>query len=307
MLFDLNKRRGKKKKITNLEINEVSVVDRPANMIPFAIVKSEDDKATIEKAESISIEINTDFTIDNTFLKVNGNEISSADLDSFSISFMKQKRDEYAGRMYPKYPFYFSYAKMIDGEDGARSLEIYQIEKSDKEQAMTDELKEATKQLFGEEVDMGELTLSEQKELVKSFSVINEYSSVLPPDLRTAIGELILMKSTSLASKVSEILEDAAKKIGELDGEEETEETPKLDNSDDEEEGEKPKEDTEEETEEEEVEEEETEVEEEVEEEVEDETNSEDDSDKEVDIDENELEQFAEQTVNEVLDELLGG
>lgn len=78
---------------------------------------------------------------------------------------------------------------------------------------MDKDLEKTLTSLFGEIPDgFDSLDLEEQKELTKSLATIEEYADDMPPALKEAIGELILVKKDKIASIVA-ILEDAVKKI----------------------------------------------------------------------------------------------
>ena len=67
----------KKRQLKNIDIEEVSLVDRPANKRKFLLIKREDGEET-------ELTIKTDGTADGTTLSVNGGEVS--DLKSFWFS-----------------------------------------------------------------------------------------------------------------------------------------------------------------------------------------------------------------------------
>lgn len=318
MLFDINeeknKRRKKPKKLVGLEFDEVSLVDSPCNMIPFAIVKR-DDKSTkerekrykdakqeVSKVESAEIVINTDFTPDGTEVSINDNKLDMTKLDNFSFSYWKPLESDP-----PEFkPFNFGYTT-IDEANGGQEVTSYNFAKRSKEN-MNTELKKATKALFNEEIELGEgLTDEEQVELAKHLNTINDYSSDFPTDLRKAIGFALLTKSPeNFASKVANILRDTAEKIGELS--EEDEETEEEEESEEEEEEEETDEPDDEEQEEEEEETEETDDEADEEETEEDDEEDEDieEEDEEEDLSDDEIDELVSEASEDILDELLG-
>jgi len=207
MLLDLGKKGKKRKKLVDMHVNEVSLVDNPANLIPFMIVKANKDKPEMLKADSLDINIKTNFTYAGTSLSVNGVEIGSitdAGFSMWKVEGSDSGKEDYIS---------FSYGVMEDDENGANVIKRYEYRNKVKELNMDKDLEKTLTSLFGEIPDgFDSLDLEEQKELTKSLATIEEYADDMPPALKEAIGELILVKKDKIASIVA-ILEDAVKKI----------------------------------------------------------------------------------------------
>ena len=65
------------KRLKGIVVDEVSLVDRPANQKPFLFFKSADGTTEIEKQSGLDLAFKTDLTIDGTSVSINGKRITN--------------------------------------------------------------------------------------------------------------------------------------------------------------------------------------------------------------------------------------
>ena len=223
-LLDFSKwKRKKPKKLLGLQVEEVSLVDSPANMIPLMIVKDKNFKGKVKKVKSDKLECNivTDFTKDGTKVKINGKKVDGIGAISL-YNYVTYLDNGMPGD--PRVAFSYTTYNQSDGsEEVVRYDYSYKeptnVEKETKD--MNTELTKTLKNLFKEVPDgFDELNDEEQKELAKNLSLVEEYVDDMPPALREAIGNVFLLVKTSTSEKASiaDILTEAAEKIRAVEG-----------------------------------------------------------------------------------------
>ena len=111
-----------KKKLADIKINEISMVDLPANKSPFLFFKQEgieQGQTQLTKAKTkIKIEIESNGLVGGTTIRVNGDEVKK--LKSFDFSFYGND---------PKLAVHASYSKETSSTDGFSRIETYYLSK----------------------------------------------------------------------------------------------------------------------------------------------------------------------------------
>ena len=168
---------AKRRNLKNIEIEEVSLVDLPANKLPFLFFKRKGGQQTdpINKAKKkIKITIESDGTVGGTSVSVNGDKLEK--LRSFDFSFWSSD---------PKSTINASYSKETETEDGFSRTESYYLSKGD---IMKKETLKALQSYLGtEDIDF-EKKVSEE-DIEKALTLITEhYKEDFPEDLENAVG-----------------------------------------------------------------------------------------------------------------------
>lgn len=162
-------------KLRDITIKEISLVDLPANKLPFLFFKCDGDPEPVNKQNKIEISIVSDGTVGGTSVSVNGKKLGK--LKSFDFSL-------YGGD--PKQSIYASYTKAASDSDGFNRTETYYLNKGDnlmKEQAV-----KALKSYLGVDDIDSEKRVSEE-DIEKALTLITkEYKESFPEDLADAIG-----------------------------------------------------------------------------------------------------------------------
>jgi len=159
-----------KRKLKNIQPEEISLVDFPANMIPFFFIKQDE---RLEKAEALSLAIGSDGTAAGTEIQVNGKKIK--DLKEFSFSYWVPDTPtaEVSETMGDQLAPMITATWAVKG-DKAGFRHIYGISKA--------EIDEARK-LSGE--------LNDAEEMKKASALLETYREDLPSDLAGAMQFLI--------------------------------------------------------------------------------------------------------------------
>lgn len=187
------KRQGKLK---DIHIKEVSLVDLPANKLPFLFFKREgDSNDPVKKQKKIEIGIVSDGTVVGTTVSVNGKKLGK--LKSFDFSF-------YGGD--PKGTIHASYTKAASDSDGFSRTETYYLNKGE---VMKKETLKALQAYLGtEEIDF-EKKVSEE-DIAKALTLIaKEYKDSFPEDLENAVG--VIAKCATAGCETKDNKEDVSK------------------------------------------------------------------------------------------------
>lgn len=193
-------KRGKSRKLSGIKINEISLVDLPANKQSFLFFKRDGSKQedSIEKAKKIKIAIESDGTVGATTISVNGKKLSG--LQDFNFSFYGTD---------PKQSIHASYSKQTKDGDGFSRTETYHLSKGDVMKEET--LKALQKYLGTEEIDF-EKKVSEE-EIQKALTLIAEqYQESFPEDLEKAVG--LIAKCAADRREVGESSKEDLEKAG---------------------------------------------------------------------------------------------
>lgn len=190
------KRQGKLK---DIHIKELSLVDLPANKLPFLFFKREGDVDPVNKKKKIEIGIVSDGTVGGTAVSVNGKKLGK--LKSFDFSF-------YGGGD-PKSMIHASYTKAASDSDGFSRTETYYLNKGD---VMKDSTVKALQEYLGtDEIDF-EKKASEEDIEKALLLITKEYKESFPEDLENAI--MLIAKSAVVGCNVEGFLKDDLEKAG---------------------------------------------------------------------------------------------
>ena len=158
---------ARSRKLKNIRVEEVSLVDKPANQRPFMFVKSDstltDDDPTptdIEKKfKDMDLSIKSDGTVNGTTIKLNGREI--ADVRGFMLSLMPVGEEM---------SIYSEYTVERKGQttDGFQATATYRLSKADDDP-----------EAIAKKVDNGDITN------------IEAYLEDLPTSVRQSVQNLI--------------------------------------------------------------------------------------------------------------------
>lgn len=167
---------SKRGKLKDMKIHEVSLVDLPANKLPFLFFKRDGAKEScfVKAKKKIKIEIESDGTVGGTSIAINGEKLDS--LRNFDFSFYGTD---------PKQAIHASYSKETGTEDGFSRTETYYLSKGEIMKEKT--LKSLEKYLGTEDIDF-EKKVSEE-DIEKALTLITEhYKESFPDDLENAVG-----------------------------------------------------------------------------------------------------------------------
>ncbi len=185
-------------KLKDITVKEVSLVDLPANKLPFLFFKRQGtkDSDSVSKAKKIKIAIESDSTVGGTAITINGKKLSK--LKSFDFSF-------YGGGD-PKQRIHASYTKGSDDSDGFSRTETYYLSKGD---IMDKKTKKALEKYLGtDDIDFEKQATEE--DIAKALQLVTEhYQESFPEDLEKAVG--VLAKSAAIKAEVKEEHDDVEK------------------------------------------------------------------------------------------------
>lgn len=155
-----------KREITDMQIEEVSIVDAPANKQPFLFFKDADGVMNAEKKleNPVTIMINTDGTQENTKIMVNDEEMK--EIDSFYFSYLKPRADMMDGSC-----IQCSYSKVVEEDGGFQRIENYWLAKN------------AVVKADEKEMDPDDMMMK----IKEACDVIKNYEEDFPTDLKDAI------------------------------------------------------------------------------------------------------------------------
>lgn len=168
--------------LSDIRIHEVSLVDRPANKIPFLFFKSEDspkeEDGSVNKQKKIKITIESDGSVGGTTISINGKKVDG--LKSFDFGFWSDND--------PKQKIRASYTKVTSGQDGFNRTENYYLSKG--EHVMNEQTLKALHTFLGaNNVDFKKG--SNEEDITKAVELINEhYKADLPEEFAKAIGTI---------------------------------------------------------------------------------------------------------------------
>ena len=165
--------------LKDIELKEVSLVDKGANKKHFLFAK--------QKNKKIKVSIESDSTAKGTKVLMNGDNLGK--LKGFNFSFYG---DDFGKS---ENPVSCSYSKIVESKDGFSRTETFYLTKG--EIKMDKETLKLAKEYFGKdsEVDIEKdgKTGEENIELLqKALGTILEYKNEFPVDLNEAVGNLML-------------------------------------------------------------------------------------------------------------------
>jgi len=174
----------KSRKMKDIKLKEVSLVDRPANLRPFLMFKQEGKPGSgflpVEK-KKIKIEIASDGTKSGTSITINKEKVDK--LRSFNFSVWESDDEKAAVNC--------SYSKLIEEEGGFQRTETYYLAKG--ESPMDPRIAKLLKTFFGDKevkVEKSELNEATIVEIEKALTTVNSFSEEMPDELIAAIGML---------------------------------------------------------------------------------------------------------------------
>lgn len=191
----------KRGKMKDIRVNEVSMVDKPANKLPFLFFKREGEQnVNLNKKTKIKIEIESDGTGKGTKITVNGDKLG--EVRDFSFYFYGNDAQS---------PVSCSYSKVVEAEDGFKRTETYYLSKG--EIVMSKEMLKALQKYFDtEDIDFEKKV--DEEEIQKTIELITkEYKESFPEDLEKAVGILAKCASGGYQVKEKEELEKAGAKF----------------------------------------------------------------------------------------------
>ena len=216
------------RKLSDPEIEEVSLVDHGANLRKFFFVKNAnktDSESTeiyeFNKADT-DIKVESNGTVDGTTISINGKKINPI---NFYFSMYKNENETWENDVF------CDYAIEEKGEKGDFSnVKLYRLQKvaQSKEAGDVEDVKKSASliQEYLKEVNLDHLGEDGVVNLAKSLDILADYKTLVPPDVLEALNEI-----TSIAVKKDEKQEEEKKpeegenKMTEENKEEKTEET----------------------------------------------------------------------------------
>jgi len=200
--------RKKTRTLKDIDLKEVSLVDRPANKQDFLFYKNNGGKPQMfSKKNKINIVIDSDGTAKGTVITLNKEKIK--DLRSFNFSLWHTGANDANVSC--------DYSKLVETDDGFSRSESYYLTKGDSK--MHKDIKAQLEKYFGEdEVDFTKAV--EDEAVIKSLKTIADYREDFPDDLKDAVGTIL--KRAALIKKEEEAASE--KDSDEDSDEDETEE-----------------------------------------------------------------------------------
>lgn len=175
----------KSRELKDITLDEISLVDKPANKRGFLLFKQEGEASTddslLKAKKKINIVIDSDGTVGGTTVTVNGDKVDKLQSFSFSLWDATDKDAKVSA----------SYSVLAEATDGFQRTETYYLAKGDG--PMDDRITKILKALFGEKItkfDKVELNEETITEIVKALTIIEGYKEDFPTDLGSAIGLL---------------------------------------------------------------------------------------------------------------------
>lgn len=191
----------KRGKLKDIKVKEISLVDLPANKLPFLFFKQEGvQKSQFVKAKKkITIGIESNGTVGGTKITVNGEDLGK--LRSFDFSFYGED---------PKQSIHASYSKVVESEDGFSCAETYYLSKG--EITMDKKTLKALQTYLGtEDIDFEKKV--DEEEIEKSITLISEhYKESFPEDLENAVG--VIAKCAASSYEEAKDDKDGVEKAG---------------------------------------------------------------------------------------------
>jgi hypothetical protein len=190
---------AKPKNLSNIKIKEVSLVDLPANKLPFLFFKRDGAKVSqfVKAKKKITIEIESNGMVGGTKVKVNGDDLGK--LRSFDFSFYGDD---------PKQAIHASYSKVTESVDGFSRTETYYLTKG---KPMNEKTLKALKKYLGtDEIDFEKKV--DEEEIQKAITLISEhYQDSFPEDLVNAVGVIAKCAASSYAVKTEDVAKAGAR------------------------------------------------------------------------------------------------
>lgn len=169
-----------KRILEDVEIEEVSLVDVPANLRKFFFIKrnSGTEKFEIEKGDT-SISIDSDGTIEGTKITINGKKLK--DISNFLFSFfLDSEFSDGSGPVFSQFTLTSDKKK-----DGFTSAETFTLAKAKIDKSIDTE---TTMDFMGIDINIdGE----DGKDIAKNLHVLKEYQDAFPQEVKESFRELV--------------------------------------------------------------------------------------------------------------------
>jgi len=191
------------RKLKNISLQEISMVDKPASKKQFLFFKQEGKPAPAKKLKKkINIVIDSDGTVGGTKIQANGDTLGK--LRDFSFSFYRG--DEIGS------PVSCSYSTLVETDDGFSRAETFYLSKGDL--IMDEEIKKQLDEYFGEDAEVDFEKAEENTAVVEALVTVNEYREELPDDLKKAVGTIAKQAALYHPSAPEKKEKDTIKKAG---------------------------------------------------------------------------------------------
>ncbi len=165
------------RELKDIELHEVSLVDKGANKKKFLFFKQEEKPPAGKKLKKkINIVIDSDGTIGGTKIVINKDEIKG--MRDFNFSFWSS--DDVTKNVS------CSYSKVVETDDGFSRSETFYLSKGDVK--MDEKIQEQLKMYFGEDEEIDFEKASDSADVTKALETVNEYREDFPDDLKNAVG-----------------------------------------------------------------------------------------------------------------------
>lgn len=189
------------RKLKDIEIEEVSLVDKAANKKKFLFYKQE-DKLTKKLKKNVNIVIESDGTVGGTKIVVNKEGIEK--LSSFNFSFWSDSS--------ATSPVSCSYTKFVEDQDGFSRSETFYLSKGDSK--MNVDIKKQLEDYFGKDSEIDFEKVETDEVVIKALETVNEYKEDFPDDLKKAVGIIAVAKQNGITKKEKEEVKEEIEKSG---------------------------------------------------------------------------------------------
>jgi len=185
------------RKLKDIELHEVSLVDKAANKKKFLFFKQEGKPTPAKKLKKkINIVIDSDGTIGGTKIAINKDEIEN--MRDFNFSFWSNEDTSRAVSC--------SYSKVIGTEDGFSRSETFYLSKGDTK--MDEKIQEQLHEYFGKDEKIDFEKAEDNAAVVKALETVNEYREDFPDDLKASVGMIAKQAGLYAPSQKVEKKED---------------------------------------------------------------------------------------------------
>ncbi len=179
------------RELKDIELKEVSLVDKAANKKKFLFFKQEGKQAAPKKLKKkINIVIDSDGTIGGTKIVINKDEIKN--MRDFNFSFWSS--DDISKNVS------CSYSRVVETEDGFSRSETFYLSKGDSK--MNKDIEKQLKDYFSENEEVDFEKASDDDSIAKALETVNEYKGDFPDDLKKAVGLIAMQSGLYMPQKI---------------------------------------------------------------------------------------------------------
>jgi hypothetical protein len=203
-----------KRELSDINVEEVSLVDRAANKRTFFFVKrdSSDDGGSGDDSTGTTIKIDSDGTIDGTKANVNGNDI---DPHSIHFGFDKDQSPESLDAQGNKNPrkVDFHFCQKCLGTDGIHKTTTHTLSKRDNtEKPVSNEDVTAIRKFLDDNEAPVAVGATDATRIAKALAVLTEYQDAFPASITDAIKDLVKV-AVNKAATPNEVSQDLVKQV----------------------------------------------------------------------------------------------